>query len=417
MKPAMPHSTNGNSLSVMVAQIGARRQYAIPRILYEHGILARLYTDICSIKSWPRFLHAIPHALRPNSVRRLLGRTPRGIPTNKVSAFTELGWKTARRLSSCQSAEDVSRVYLATAKDFGLRVIDGGFGDATATYTFDKAGLEIMQVAKARGLATIMEQTIAPAVIEQQLLLEEARKFPEWTCDLPTNSYVEAIRRETEEWEISDVILCGSEFVKDGIRIAGGPVEKCVVVPYGIDSTRFSDLSRDLHDGPLRVLTVGSVGLRKGTPYILAAAAALRNLAEFRLVGPGLLPAATRSRLPENVRWIGQVPHSQIHQQFGWADVFLLPTVCEGSAGVTYEALASGVPVVTTTNAGSIIRNGVDGFLVSAGNADEIVERLCHCARDRDLLADLSSKAQARREYASLDAYAARLVSALIASY
>ena len=67
------------------------------------------------------------------------------------------------------------------------------------------------------------------------------------------------------EWEGADVILCGSEFVRAGIQSCGGPVERCSVAPYGVDFP-IALSRRDFGRRKLRVITVGAVGLGKGTP-------------------------------------------------------------------------------------------------------------------------------------------------------
>jgi glycosyltransferase involved in cell wall biosynthesis len=61
---------------------------------------------------------------------------------------------------------------------------------------------------------------------------------------------------------------------------------------------------------------------------------------------------------------------------YAWADVFLLPSICEGSAMVTYEALSWGLPVITTHNAGSIVRDTVDGWLVPIRDSEAIAKKL-----------------------------------------
>ena len=58
------------------------------------------------------------------------------------------------------------------------------------------------------------------------------------------------------------------------------------------------------------------------------------------------------------------------------ADIFVLPSIEEGSALVTYEAMACGLPVVTTPNAGSVVRDGVEGFIVSIRDPDALAERI-----------------------------------------
>jgi glycosyltransferase involved in cell wall biosynthesis len=54
---------------------------------------------------------------------------------------------------------------------------------------------------------------------------------------------------------------------------------------------------------------------------------------------------------------------------------FVFPSIEEGSALVTYEALAYGLLVVTTPNAGSVVRDGVEGFIVPICDPDAPVER------------------------------------------
>jgi glycosyltransferase involved in cell wall biosynthesis len=100
-------------------------------------------------------------------------------------------------------------------------------------------------------------------------------------------------------------------------------------------------------------------------------------------------------------------------EHYTWADVFLLPTVCEGSATVCYEALAAGLPVVTTPNAGSTVRDGVDGFVVPIRDSETLVERLARLAEDPELLAGMSANALARASEFGLANYGERLMRVL----
>src|SRR5690606_13675779 len=92
---------------------------------------------------------------------------------------------------------------------------------------------------------------------------------------------------------------------------------------------------------------------------------------------------------------------------------FLLPTLSEGSAMVCYEALAAGLPVITTPNAGSVVRDGVDGFIVPIRDGLAIAERLERLATEPGLLEQMSANAlETAKEY-TLDKYATRLLQAL----
>jgi glycosyltransferase involved in cell wall biosynthesis len=258
-----------------------------------------------------------------------------------------------------------------------------------------------------------MEQTIACAEVEDQLIEAEEREFPEWELPRAKDPFRSAFsQREQNEWQKADVILCGSEFVRESIRLVGGPVERCRIVPYGLRLPP-SAKSRDVSHKPLRVLVVGSVGLRKGAPYVFAAAQALRGRADFRVAGQFDVTPYAQKLLSESVTLLGPVPRSEVHRQFEWADVFLLPTLCEGSATVCYEALSHGLPVITTPNAGSVVRDGDDGFIIPIRDAAAIVERIERLINDDDLLATMSQNALARAAEYTLEKYGERLLSAL----
>jgi glycosyltransferase involved in cell wall biosynthesis len=108
----------------------------------------------------------------------------------------------------------------------------------------------------------------------------------------------------------------------------------------------------------LRVLCVGEADLRKGISYAAETARRRGDAAEIKWIGPiSLLPNARRLVEP-HVKLTGPTPRNMMAAEFQWADVFFLPSACEGSATVTYEALMSGLPVITTPNAGGVVIDG-----------------------------------------------------------
>jgi len=77
---------------------------------------------------------------------------------------------------------------------------------------------------------------------------------------------------------------------------------------------------------------------------------------------------------------------------------------------VTYEALTAGLPVITTPNAGSVVRDGVDGFIVPIREAETIADRLEKLARNPGLLRDMSQRASERAEEYTWERWRERLV-------
>lgn len=397
----------------IVAQLGARTHYVVPGVLHEAGLLERFYTDVYADNALLRLLRHWPVEWRPSSLRRLLGRVAARLPRGRVVSYPVFGVMYYVRRSLAADREALGKVHLWAGAEFGRLVVRNGFGGAHGVYAFNTAALEILASARERGIFSVLEQTSAPRLVERELVAEEGARFPGWEVQGEIAGEAdETAKREIEEWSLADVILCGSHFVRNGIARCGGPVERCVVVPYGVDSSVAAQATRH-RSGRLRVLTVGQVCLQKGAPYAMQAARMLRGMVEFRWVGQVKVTNNARKQMAEDICLVGIVPRTEIAAHYEWADVFFLPSVCEGSAVVTYEALSRGLPVVTTTHSGSVVRDGLDGFIVPVGDATVMAARLREMHENRTLLAHLAAGAREGAGKVSLAAYRERLLEAL----
>jgi glycosyltransferase involved in cell wall biosynthesis len=96
--------------------------------------------------------------------------------------------------------------------------------------------------------------------------------------------------------------------------------------------------------------------LRKGVQYLYEAVQRLpRERFRFRMVGPNLLTEqATRNMRSLGMEVTGSVPRDAVADEYARADMFVLPTLSEGSANVCHEAIAAGLPVITTQAAGLV---------------------------------------------------------------
>ncbi len=387
--------------------------YAVPRILHAAGELEHFYTDICAGKGWLQYTGLIPTAFQPEGLRRVASRVPRGVPNQQITAFNGFGLRYALRRREAHSTHDMLMAYLWGGQAFCREVIRQGLGRAGGVYVFNGAGLELLEVARREGRRCVVEQTIAPLRFARQIHRLEQDRFPGWQDEQNEAATVRAFcEREEAEWQQADLIVCGSPFVRDGITACGGPQERCVVVPYGIDNSFRMPPRRD-HGGPLRVLTVGAVGLRKGAPYVLAAARALAKKAQFRMVGAIDVSPTAAKQLGESIELTGPIPRLEVRAQFAWADVFLLPSLCEGSATAIYEALAASLPVVCTPNAGSVVRDGIEGMIVPTCDGAAIVDALMRLADNAELRQSMAAAAARRAASFDLASYGRRLTRAL----
>ena len=404
-------------MKIAVAQLGARMHYAVPRIFSGAGCLETFFTDICAEKGLGGMIAKFPARFLPAAAARLGARRIPDIPKDRIVAFDRLGVLYWRRLRQARDPRQQAITHLWAGAEFGRLIQKHGLGAADTVYTFNSAGLTLLRHAREQGLRSVHEQTIVPVVVQIRLLGEEQKIWQDWEPPMDLENFFGAfLENEQQEWALAQRIVCGSAFVLDGIREAGGPFERTTVVPYGVDlagAGAYDGREKENFSGrPLRVLTVGTVCLRKGAPYIGQAARQWRGRAEFRVAGPVELTDHGRRALSESVSLLGRVPRDRVAEQFAWADVFLLPSICEGSATATYEALAAGLPVITTPNAGSAVRPGEDGFIVPIRDVPAICAALQQLADDPELYRRMSAAARNRRETLSVAAYGKRLLEA-----
>ena len=93
------------------------------------------------------------------------------------------------------------------------------------------------------------------------------------------------------------------------------------------------------------------------------------------------------------------------------ADLFVYPSLHEGSAFATYEALASGLPVIATPNTGSVVRDGTDGYLVPVRDVDALMAKIELLYRDAERRAAMGMAARQRAEEFTWGAYRERLAA------
>lgn len=401
---------------ILVAQLGARRHYAVPRALHQAGLLERLVTDACAgIAPWRWLDKLLPAQVRPVGLRRLLGRRIPDIPVDRIHGFPlfalSASWERRR-------GEAQTDYWARRNACFGRLVVGSGFGAADTVYAYNGAALEIFRAARDRGLRTVLDQTAAPWRWNARLLREEAERWPGWE-DRPSeiDQSGRLADREEAEWALADRIVCGSAFAADALAEQGGPAECCAIVPYAGYLTGLASASGPRpvrRDGKLRVLFVGTLQLRKGIPYLLEARRRLRNEGvTFRLVGPSLLSESAMRELRREMEVVGPVPRSEIAAHYAWADVFVLPTLSEGSANVVYEAMAAGLPVITTPNAGSVIRDGEDGLLVPIRDAGALAGAIERLAMDHGLWEGMGGVGATRLARVVVEDYASALAGEL----
>ena len=170
--------------------------------------------------------------------------------------------------------------------------------------------------------------------------------------------------------------------------------------------------SKSLKTNLSRVLTVGQVGIRKGSPIVWEVAKMFPDLT-FEMVGPIDLPDNVLKNKPTNVVLHGVVPRDQIADFYDTCDVFLLPSLCEGSATVIYEALSYGLPILCSYNSGSVVQNGLEGFVLDTFDPKDYAVHLRKLITDPKLICTLSQNSLATSKRFTEELYSEKLIEFL----
>jgi glycosyltransferase involved in cell wall biosynthesis len=405
---------------VSVVMLGARMHFAVPQILADAGLLQTLYTDVyLGNKVWlERLISMLPDRARSGVVQQLAGRSAHHIPSDRIVSFDLLGLWYYYKRRGIQAPSESATLFAKMNRIFGDRVCRRGFAGSDIVWGFNGASFEIFQYARRHGIKCILEQAIAPRSIELKLLSEEAMNWPGWQTNddgFPLSDGDPLSQREEAEWELADTIVCGSDFVADGLRKRNVPSEKLRVVPYGVNTSYFRETLSQSPEGTLNVLFVGEIGLRKGIPYLLEALRTLNRPQSIRakLVGPISLSLERLRKYGEWCEVLGPVPRLRMSELYRWADVLVLPSLCEGSATATYEAMACGLPIITTPNSGSLVRDGVEGFVVPIRDPLVLQEKIALLADNESLRRSMAKAARERAREGSWEAYSKRLLETL----
>ena len=285
----------------------------------------------------------------------------------------------------------------------------------TGVYAYEDGAVASFRAAQALGMARIYDLPIGYWRAGQRIYREEAEREPEWAGTLTgVRDSPRKLARKDAELELADAVFVASTFTQSTLAEAPGLTAPVHVVPYGapppVPRSAF-----ERPGGKLRVLFAGSLTQRKGISYLLAAPAPLGSQVELTLLGAKTGTCAPLEEALRRHRWIPSLPHGEVLREMARHDVLVFPSLFEGFGLVILEAMAQGLPVITTphTAGPDIIEDGIDGFIVPVRDATAIAEKLELWVRDRTRLAAMSEAARATAARFSWASYRRRLVDAV----
>lgn len=226
--------------------------------------------------------------------------------------------------------------------------------------------LKSIKVAKSKGMLVVLERGNPHPLFSKKTLEKEYKKYDKNNFFIVTdknyllrkfNHYRYELAEAIQEIEAADYIFVNSKFCASTYIQYGVNQNKIVVIPRGFDPNKYYPRAQQAKNDKFIVLFVGELILRKGIKYLLEAWRGVSDKnSELWFVGnlSDEVASIFGNYISQysNIKCFGS--QSDPSPFFQKASVFVFPSLDEGSAKVTYEAMASGLPCIFTDNSGSM---------------------------------------------------------------
>ncbi|MCC5657836.1 glycosyltransferase family 4 protein [Nostoc sp. XA010] len=386
--------------------------------LGEAGLLQEVITTIAHNPEGniSQYLKRLPAQIS-NSIANELGRRT-WIPPNGV-AMRSHPWGEAMRLTLVKtglskgfgfgSQGPIDWVYASLDRHVAKHHLQG----LAAVYAYEDGAATTFEAAKQQGILCLYDLPILFYRMAREIQQEEVERFPALSASLQAVREPDwKLRRKEQEVALADHIFVASSITQQSLLREGVSPDKITVIPYGAPIDYFQPQPK--LDQTFRALFVGRVGARKGVHYLTKAWEELQlPQAELILVGVNEFPETWLSQLPHGVNYIPSVPHTTLNQYYSNANVFVFPSLVEGFGLVLLEAMACGIPVITTphTAGPDILTDGVEGFIIPIRDVQALKEKLEWCYSHPQELAEMGRAARRKAEQLNWGLYRQRLAS------
>ena len=389
---------------------------AVLEALEQAGLLARFITTL----GWSKFSY-------PELTDHIRGRLRRNYPLPADRIDIHPLREAIRLVASTFGLERLTRhetgwasvdqVWGSIDRKAARCLRKGAYGKSLrAVYAYEDCAVEAFSAAKDLGLRRIYDLPIAYWETSQRLLHEEAERYPDWEPTLgATRDSDEKFSRKSRELELAELVICPSDFVRKSLPDSARD-QRCVVVPFGSPTveTEAANGSKS-SDRPLRVLFAGTLSQRKGLADLFLATKLLNSKAIELVVMGSLMRPLNWYRQFADFVYERPRPHAEVLELMQTCDVLVLPSIVEGRALVQQEAMACGLPVIVTRNAGAddLVVDGENGFLVPIRSPEAIADRIGWFAENRPRINGMGIAAQTRARELTWHAYGQKIAAAV----
>lgn len=363
---------------VLIAHPTRQHSHRLAFALHAEGWLQGFWTllpDERALDWLPPFaLERLPSAIRRNSLQVL--------PRDKVNVLP--GPLIAQKLASRCSSQG--------KRLLGEYIAWGAFDRWVASQLpkqsprivvgYEMCCAETFRVARSLGIKCVLDAAAVHYDFQDRALTDSRNSLLTWAGrQLRT--------RKAVEIGLADQIICVSDFAKRSYVAAGVDPEKITVNPVGCDTQLFSQASTEQRSGAVKLIFAGLPATHKGFDLLIESFERLVSqieVVELHIAGDSLLTERFVDHSLKGLQLHGKLSHDRLVELLSRMDSLVLPSRLESFGMVVVEALAAGVPVIVSDHVGAAeaVKEGVNGWIIPADDAEALYQRMLVCCENID---------------------------------
>jgi glycosyltransferase involved in cell wall biosynthesis len=367
-------------MSIILSHSGKQHSYHVAKALYELEQLEIFYTSSYITQQW------LQKYFNKTNNRYFTRRFIDGLPGNKVNAnwrfelkeilYRKIYGKTQKTQNAIYERDIKFDQFVSS------QLTTFNYQPSNYFWGFQGSCFESLKAAKNMGIMSVCELATAHAPYAKKILGEEQALHPEWAESIDNLVFPASYeKRLNEEPHLARKVISASKFTTDSLIFDNVDPAKINYLPLGFDASAIpynKQINKNLQNRPLKILYAGTVTQRKGIKYLLDAMDLLpKNDFELHIIG-GIQGSGEAFRKYNNYTYHAPLNQQSLFRSYAEFDVFVLPSVFEGFGLVIVEAMAAGLPVITTTHTmgPEIIENDKNGYIVPIRDSKAIAESL-----------------------------------------
>lgn len=380
---------------MIVAHPFRQHSFELAKALEEQGVLVSYCTTVYDKPG--TFMGIVKKMLNKKWRNKASGRKSVAIPNEKIVLFCELRGYLALFINRFSKNVNFTRCYQRYLyRCFGKKVANYAKKiNVDAVITFDTTATVCFRELRNSRILKVLDMAAISRKYAKFIYEKEEKQYG-FSYFHDTQRYLwndKILNYMNEEIELADEFIVASDFTRRSLNYCGIKNDNITIIPYGVNLKQFYPgvNQKSYLEEPMKIVFVGHVDYQKGLHHLFEALKDI-ELSKIKVdiygVYNGKDKIVKMGKEYCNAEFHGFVNAKQLREIYQNSDIMIFPSTNDGYGLVILEALACGLPVICSRNAGAsdVIQDGVNGFKFNSGDIKRLRDLITWCVQNREEL-------------------------------